>query len=102
MKKFDEDEWIDYRRQLEATSPFDEFDDDEWRDYRWMLENLDAEVYHDLLEKTVNNHTIGDEFDIPHNGDLEETYWKLAEWEGYIDIPWVTTRTRRVKVLKQY
>lgn len=76
-------------------------DELELDDYKWLLQVVSPEGYHDFLVESVNSHDIGDEFDIPHNGDLEENYWDLAEYQGYVEIPYVIGMgTARAKVLK--
>ncbi len=80
-----------------------EWDEDDLKYYRWLLQVTNPEVYHDFLEKSVNSYAIGDEFDVLHDGGIEETYWDLAEYENYIEIPYVNgTQTFRVKILKHY
>lgn len=76
-------------------------DEDELADYKWLLQVVNPEEYHDFLVESVNSHDIGDEFDVPHNGDMEENYWDLAEYQGYVEIPYVNgSTTFRVKILK--
>ena len=80
-----------------------EWDEDDLKECQWLLQETNPEVYHDFLEKNVNNHVLGDEFDVPHNGDIEENYWDLAEYEGYVEIPYVNgTATFKVKILKHW
>lgn len=76
-------------------------DKEEYSDYLWLLELVNSEAYHDFLVNIVNSHAIGDEFDIPHNGDMEENYWSLAEYQGYVEIPYVIGMgTARARILK--
>lgn len=77
-------------------------DKTEYSDYLWLLEAVNPEAYNNFLVESINSHAIGDEFDVPRDGDMEENYWDLAEYQGYVEIPYVTIRTSRVKILKNY
>lgn len=68
-----------------------------------VLRSADLEKYHDFLEKRINNHKIGDEFDIQYYGDYDQNdHWDLADCEEYVEILYTTMYTVRIKILKHY